>query len=116
MRAASSQSIVERVGSYVRGSLASGTCTVERCAEKLGTSIRTLQARLQAEGVRFSDLVERQREMLAKSHLAQGLLSLDEIADRLGYGEQTSFGRAFKRWTGMTPHQYRAVIAASPSP
>lgn len=108
VRAARSPSILERVESYIRGALASGTCTVERCAEKLGTSVRTLQARLQADGARFSELVEGQRETLAKAHLAQGVLTLDEIADRLGYGEQTSFGRAFKRWTGMTPHHFRA--------
>ncbi|MFA7603607.1 MAG: AraC family transcriptional regulator ligand-binding domain-containing protein [Novosphingobium sp.] len=109
VKAAHSQSIIDRVESYIRGSLASGNCTIERCAEKIGTSVRTLQAKLAAEGARFSELVEAQRAALAKSHLAQRQLSLDEIADRLGYGEQTSFGRAFKRWTGMTPQQYRAA-------
>lgn len=109
VKAAHSQSIIDRVESYIRGSLASGNCTIERCADKIGTSVRTLQARLAADGARFSELVERQRAALAKSHLAQRQLSLDEIADRLGYGEQTSFGRAFKRWTGMTPQQFRAA-------
>jgi AraC-like DNA-binding protein len=109
VKAAHSQSIIDRVGSYIRGSLASGNCTIERCADKIGTSVRTLQARLAADGARFSELVETQRAALAKSHLAQRQLSLDEIADRLGYGEQTSFGRAFKRWTGMTPQQFRAA-------
>ena len=109
VKAAHSQSIIDRVESYIRGSLASGNCTIERCAEKIGTSVRTLQAKLAGEGARFSELVETQRAALAKSHLAQRQLSLDEIADRLGYGEQTSFGRAFKRWTGMTPQQYRAA-------
>jgi AraC-like DNA-binding protein len=71
-------------------------------------SVRTLQSRLAGEGVRFSELVERQREGLARSLLARRDLSLDEIAERLGYGEQTSFGRAFKRWTKMTPQQFRA--------
>jgi AraC-like DNA-binding protein len=108
VKAAHSQSIIDRVESYIRGSLASGSCSIERCAEKIGMSVRTLQARLAADGARFSDLVEGQRERLAKGHLAQRSLSLDEIADRLGYGEQTSFGRAFKRWTGMTPQQFRA--------
>ena len=109
VKATHSQSIIDRVESYVRGSLASGNCTIERCADKIGTSVRTLQAKLAAEGARFSELVEGQRAKLAKSHLAQRQLTLDEIADRLGYGEQTSFGRAFKRWTGLTPQQYRAA-------
>jgi len=109
VKAAHSESTIDRVESYIRGSLASGNCTIERCANKIGVSVRTLQARLSSEGARFSELVERQREALAKAHLAQRQLSLDEIADRLGYGEQTSFGRAFKRWTGITPQQYRAA-------
>lgn len=108
VRAARSTSIIDRAQSYIRGALPSGTCSVERCAEKLGMSVRTLQSRLLAEGARFSELVEGQREAVAKSLLAQRQLTLDEIADRLGYGEQTSFGRAFKRWTGLTPHQFRA--------
>lgn len=107
VKASHSQSMIDRVESYIRGSLASGTCSIERCAEKIGMSVRTLQARLAADNARFSELVEGQRERLAKGHLAQRSLSLDEIADRLGYGEQTSFGRAFKRWTGMTPQQFR---------
>ena len=109
VRHAQSRSIVDRVESYIRGSLAAGTCSIERCAGKTGLSVRTLQARLAAHSARFSDLVEAQRERLAKAYLAQGQHSLDEIADRLGYGEQTSFGRAFRRWTGLTPQQYRAA-------
>jgi AraC-like DNA-binding protein len=109
VRGARSGTIIDRVESYIRGSLASGSCSIERCAEKIGMSVRTLQARLAGDGARFSDLVEAQRERLARNYLAQRMLSLDEIADRLGYGEQTSFGRAFKRWTGMTPQQYRAA-------
>ncbi|MFA7588472.1 MAG: AraC family transcriptional regulator ligand-binding domain-containing protein [Novosphingobium sp.] len=111
VKAAHHPSIVERVESYIRGALASGSCSVERCAEKLGMSIRTLQARLAGDGVRFSELVESQRDKLARAYLAQRHLTLDEIAERLGYGEQTSFGRAFKRWTRMTPHQYRESCA-----
>lgn len=111
VRNTQSKSIADRVESYIRGALPSGNCSIERCAEKIGMSVRTLQARLTAEGRRFSELVEALRENLAKSLLAQGALSLDEIADRLGYGEQTSFGRAFKRWTGMTPQHFRAQRA-----
>jgi AraC-like DNA-binding protein len=108
VRAAHSQSITERVESFIRGSLASGHCTIERCAAKLGMSVRTLQARLSEDGVRFSEMVEAQRLTLARTYLTRRQLTLDEIADRLGYGEQTSFGRAFKRWTGQTPQQFRA--------
>jgi AraC-like DNA-binding protein len=98
----------EKVASYIRGALPVGNCSIERCSAKLGISVRTLQARLAVDGVRFSELVEQQREAMARNLLSASQISLDEIAERLGYGEQTSFGRAFKRWTGTTPQQYRA--------
>ena len=81
VRAAHSQSTIDRVESYIRGSLASGNCSIDRCADKIGISVRTLQARLSSEGVKFSELVENQRATLAKAHLSQRNLSLDEIAD-----------------------------------
>lgn len=99
--------MVARVESYIRGALPTGSCSIERCAQKLGLSVRTLQGRLATDAVKFSDLVEGERERLARVYLRRGDMSLEEIAERLGYGEQTSFGRAFKRWTGMTPQRFR---------
>jgi AraC-like DNA-binding protein len=99
---------VERVQSYVRGALPSGNCSIERCAEQMGISVRTLQIRLDNHGVRYTELVEAQRERLARIYLTQTRMPLDEVAERLGYGEQTSFGRAFKRWTGVTPQKFRS--------
>jgi AraC-like DNA-binding protein len=110
VRAASRRSTVERVQDYVRGALSSGNCSIEQCAKKLGSSVRTLQATLSDNGLRFSDILERQRVELAKVYLEQGELTLDDMAARLGYSEQSSFGRAFKRWTGSTPQRYRRQL------
>lgn len=107
--AASRKTIVERVQDYVHGALSSGTCSIEHCAQKLGTSVRTLQSHLGDNGLRFSDILEKQRIELAKTYLEQEQLSLDEVAALLGYSEQSSFGRAFKRWTGSTPQRFRAL-------
>jgi AraC-like DNA-binding protein len=107
VQAASRTSVVERVEDYVRGSLPNGNCSIERCARKLGSSVRTLQANLSDHGLRFSEILEKQRIELAKVYLEQGDSSLDEVAAMLGYSEQSSFGRAFKRWTGSTPKSYR---------
>jgi AraC-like DNA-binding protein len=107
VRTASRKTIVERVEDYVRGSLPLGNCSIERCAKKLDTSVRTLQANLSESGLRFSDILEKQRIELAKVYLQQNQLSLDDIAAMLGYSEQSSFGRAFKRWTHSTPQRYR---------
>lgn len=109
VRAASRRGIVERVEDYVRGALSSGNCSIEHCAKKLGSSVRTLQATLSDHGLRFSDILERQRIELAKTYLQQGEMTLDDVAAMLGYSEQSSFGRAFKRWTGATPQQYRRL-------
>ncbi|TAK98456.1 MAG: AraC family transcriptional regulator [Rhodospirillaceae bacterium] len=107
VKTVSRTTIVERVEDYVRGALPSGNCSIERCAKKFGTSVRTLQARLGECGLKFSDILERQRVELAKTYLEQAELSLDEVAVLLGYSEQSSFGRAFKRWTGVTPQGFR---------
>ena len=109
VKASSRTTIVEQVEDYVRGSLPSGNCSIERCAKKLGMSVRTLQSHLSDSGVRFSDILESQRIEFAKTYLEQGHLALDEVAILLGYSEQSSFGRAFKRWTGSTPQSYRAI-------
>jgi AraC-like DNA-binding protein len=110
VKQANRATLVERVRDYVRGDLPRGTCSIERCADKLGLSVRTLQARLAADHVTFSWVMEDTRILLAKSYLRLRDRSLDEIAEWLGYGEQTSFGRAFKRWTGTTPQKYRANL------
>jgi len=109
VKAASRTTIVERVEDYIRGALPLGSCSIEHCARKLGTSIRTLQAQLSDHKLQFSEILATQRIVLAKSYLEQGHLSLDEVAVLLGYSEQSSFGRAFKRWTNTTPQNYRAM-------
>jgi len=107
VKVAARTTLAERVEDYVRGALASGNCSIERCAKKMGVSPRTLQANLSESGLKFSDILERQRIELAKTCLRQEQVSLDDVAAKLGYSEQSSFGRAFKRWTGTTPLLYR---------
>jgi AraC-like DNA-binding protein len=100
-------SYIEQVETYVRGALLAGDCSVESCAEKLGISTRTLQKHLAQMGDKFSDILQNERIELAKNKLLWSNHSLDEIAFRLGYAEQTSFGRAFKRATGVSPKVFR---------
>jgi AraC-like DNA-binding protein len=109
LRAASRSGFVEQVAAYVRGALSTGLCSVDGCAEKLGTSARTLQKRLTRMDVKFSDIVQNERIKLAKHALLWSDRTLDEIAFQLGYSEQTSFGRAFKRSTGVTPQVFRVT-------
>ncbi len=99
--------IVGRVQDYVRSTLSSGHCSIEGCAKKIGISERLLQLRMNTYGLRFLDVLSQERLKLAKNYLGRLDLSLDEVAYQLGYSEQSSFGRAFRRWTGTTPQGYR---------
>lgn len=109
LREAFRAGFVEQVEGYVRQALMERHCSVDDCARQLGTSPRTLQKRLMRMGIKFSDIVQSERIKLAKQALLWTDQSLDEIAFRLGYSEQTSFGRAFKRATGVTPQTFRSV-------
>lgn len=76
-------------------------------AAQLAQSPRSLQRRLSEQSLSFSQLVEQVRRELAERCLADPLLDLTDIAFLLGYSEQSAFQRAFKRWTGETPAQWR---------
>ena len=95
----------------VRG-LDSGKITREDVAKRLHMSVRTLQRRLDDNGIVFSDLVDEIRKEMAKSYLQAGELTLTEIGFLLGFAEQSSFTRAFKRWTGQTPLEFRRAARA----
>lgn len=85
---------------------------------QLALSARSLQRRLADEGLSFSQLVEAVRRELAQRYLAEAGFDLTDIAFLLGYSEQSAFQRAFKRWTGSTPAQWRGNLrrAADPAP
>ncbi len=103
-------SLVDRLEDCIRASFQSGHCSADWCANKLGMSPRSLRIRLCQLNLKFSEVVERQRMNAANTCLGRLDLSLDEVAYALGYAEQSSFGRAFKRWTGMTPQAHREVL------
>ncbi|HSC83442.1 MAG TPA: helix-turn-helix domain-containing protein, partial [Pseudomonas sp.] len=80
---------------------------MEQIAASLHMSSRTLRRRLELEGSNFRLLLEEVRQALAEELLATGGLTLEEIAERLGYGEVSNFIHAFKRWKGVAPRQFQ---------
>jgi AraC-like DNA-binding protein len=70
-------------------------------------SVRTLTRLLAAEGTTYRELLETLRRDLAGRYLAGDALSVSEISFLLGFAELSSFHRAFKRWTGRTPAEFR---------
>jgi AraC-like DNA-binding protein len=84
-----------------------GLRSIEAVAHALHLSTRTLKRKLAAEGESFTALVERERQERAFELLRTAQLTLEEVAQRLGYSSVPNFARAFRRWRGETPAQYR---------
>ena len=80
---------------------------IAQVAESLHVSERTLRRRLAAESTSFRGTFEEIRDLLAREYLARTELSVAEIAHLLDYAETVNFRRAFARWNGMTPSEYR---------
>jgi AraC-like DNA-binding protein len=87
--------------------LRSGDPSLDATAARLGTSRRTLQRRLAEEGTSHQDLVDGVRRDLALRWLPDTRMAITEVAYLLGFSEPAAFHRAFKRWTGQTPAEYR---------
>lgn len=85
-----------------------GEPTLEAVAAAMNTSPRTLQRRLSERGMRFQQLLDSTRLILAEEYLRDSRLQLTEIAQLLGYSEQSAFNHAFRRWTGKTPRRFRS--------
>ena len=83
-----------------------GQTTLAQTAEAMGFSARTLQRRLAEQGLNYSRLVDEVRFIKARE-LIQERQKLSDVATHLGYSDAGSFTRAFERWTGMSPLQYR---------
>lgn len=80
---------------------------LEAIADLLHMTPRAIQRRLQEEGTTFRSVSDALKEEIARNLLANPELSIVEIALKLGYGEVSSFHRAFKQWVGMTPVEFR---------
>jgi len=71
-------------------------------------SLRNLQRRLNEKGTSFKDILEDTRRTLALDYIKQSHLSLGEVSYLIGFSNLSNFNRAFKRWTGKTPGDYRS--------
>jgi AraC-like DNA-binding protein len=85
-----------------------GWPTIKQMADLAGVSVRTLQRRLAAGGQTYAQVVDQARAELAAELLSDTDCTPREIAAELGYSEPNNFARAFKRWTGKTPDQFRS--------
>lgn len=109
-------SVRSRVTSEIQRRLHLGEPRREEIATGLALTDRTLQRRLQAEHTSFQQLLDEARRELARQHLADQRHSLAEVADLLGFVDQSNFFRACRRWFGIPPGQYRLQSACTAKP
>jgi AraC-like DNA-binding protein len=82
--------------------------SMSEVARGLGISVRSLRRRLEAEGTSYNTVVNESLGILAKQMIRNSSGSVQDIAFEMGFADTSSFHRAFKRWTGMTPRAYRS--------
>jgi len=104
---------VQEVRHEVQAGMVGGDQQISVIADRLGMSARTLQRKLGADGLTFAEIVDEVRLEAAKAALADHGVSLAEVAFLVGFEEQSSFSRAFKRWTGSSPRDFRSATLST---
>ncbi len=96
------ESIVEKVQLYL-SSTPLYRVTMEECAQGLNISSRTLRRKLNEENNTYQAILDEFRYLLSDKYLTDTRMTLEEIAERLGYSDAANFSHAYKRWAGCTP-------------
>ncbi|ODA66529.1 HTH-type transcriptional regulator VirS [Methyloligella halotolerans] len=91
--------------------LLDGQSDIDGAARLAGLSVQGLQRRLRQKGYFYREILDATRRSNATTLLRETNLSVSEIAYRLGYEEHANFSRAFRRWTGCSPNQFRMLRA-----
>lgn len=103
-------SLVDQVRSIIAAELRGGDPSLERVADQLNLTPRTLQRKLQDVRTSHNELLDQMRRQLAMRYLREHEMAICEVAYLLGFSESSSFHRAFKRWTGVTPKEFRKQL------
>lgn len=99
--------MINRVRELVARGLRDALPDLEAAAASLSLTPRALSRRLAERGTSYSKIVDDTRHELALGYIGDPSLSLVDVAYLCGFSEQSAFHRAFKRWTGLTPGEYR---------
>lgn len=102
-----SSKIAHDIEVLIKDALPSGIPSIAQIGDHVGMSSRTLTRRLSESGVTFRDLIKKTQEEVSKKLLKDSKRSVAEIAFETGFSEQSAFNRAFKRWTGISPVEFR---------
>ena len=102
--------LVRDIELLIKEALPSGTLSVVKISEHLCMSRRTLTRKLSEYGLTFRELVRKIQEETSKDLLHNRDLSIGDIAFQTGFSEQSAFNKAFKRWTGQSPTEFRKFV------
>jgi AraC-like DNA-binding protein len=102
--------LVERTRRAIGERLRGGDSSLESVARELAISARSLQRHLRDLGYSYNALADDVRAATARLYLEQPDVAIAEVAYLLGFADQSTFNRAFKRWTGFTPARSRAML------
>ncbi|MBI9043185.1 MAG: AraC family transcriptional regulator [Anaerolineaceae bacterium] len=101
--------VIQEVTLIILSNLDDEGLDIRKVAREMAVRVRTLQNKLKEEGVVFSGLLSKIREELAKKYLAQDY-TVEEITYLLGYSDPSVFRKAFKKWSSITPREYRKNV------
>lgn len=110
-RAAILSDLPATVRRILRKQLIVGDCSMDQLAAMLGIHRRTLDRHLQAHDVQYGELLESVRQDVARQLLRDTQLPVQQVADALRFSSAANFATAFRRWTGVTPSEYRRQAA-----
>jgi AraC-like DNA-binding protein len=100
--------IVNRVRAQIVTGLSGGNFSRAAIAASVNMSASTLQVKLARAGQSFQQMLDETRHELALGYIEQSRLLITEIAFMLGFSDLSNFIRAFKRWTGKSPTEFRS--------
>ena len=104
------ETIRARVEEQILRELHQGPVARDRVARELGVSERTLHRRLKDEGMTYAEVYDGVRDRMAREYLKTDRVTVAEVAFLLGFSESSAFVRAFRRWTGFSPSDFRQSL------
>jgi AraC-like DNA-binding protein len=102
--------IVRQVEAHIIELLPTGDCSREKIASKLNMSSRSLLNKLELQDTSYKEILEELRSTLAQQYMSEQSMPISEITFLLGFSDTSSFSRAFKRWTGKSPSEFRDSV------
>jgi AraC-like DNA-binding protein len=106
-------SLVLQIRELLKAHIGREMPTLNDIAARLYMSSQTLRRQLATVGINFQKLKNELRCDVAMDLLKFPELSIEEVSEKVGFSEQSTFYRAFKKWTGTTPGAYRTTYLAA---